>query len=45
MDEIIVVNTGPLITLSRIDALDIVGKLPFRFVCPKEICDELEDGI
>lgn len=45
MSEVIVINTGPLISLSRINALDIVGKLPFRFVCPNEVWDELEDGI
>lgn len=44
MGEPIVINTGPLITLSRIDALDLAGRLPFRFVCPKEVRDELDEG-
>lgn len=44
MDERIVINTGPLVTLSRIDALDLIAQLPFRFVCPQEVRDELDDG-
>ena len=43
-DETIVVNTGPLITLARIDALEIAGALPYDFVCPREGRDELDAG-
>ena len=42
--ERIVTNTGPLITLARIDALDVVGRLPFLFVCPAEVREELAEG-
>ena len=44
MTERVVVNTGPLITLERMGALDIPGKLPFLFICPKEVRDELDEG-
>lgn len=40
----IIVNTGPLITLARIDALDIIGRLPFRFISPQEVYTELKEG-
>jgi predicted nucleic acid-binding protein len=42
--ERIVVNTGPLITLSRIDCLDVVGRLPFEFLCPEQVRKELDEG-
>jgi len=45
MYESLVINTGPLITLARINALDIVGDMPFYFVCPQEIRDELDEGV
>ncbi len=45
MNESVVINTGPLITLARIDALDIVGDMPFCFVCPQEVRDELDEGV
>ena len=44
MAERIVVNTGPLIALARIEALDIVGRLPFEFICPQEVRDEIDQG-
>lgn len=44
MTERVVVNTGPLITLERMGALDIPGKLPFSFICPKEVRNELDKG-
>ena len=40
----IVVNTGPLITLAKIDALSVVGRLPFQFVSPQEVFEELKAG-
>ncbi len=43
--EIIVINTGPLILLGKIDALDIVGRLPVSFVSPPAVQEELENGI
>jgi len=33
-----------LIALARIEALDIVGRLPFEFVCPQEVRDEIDRG-
>jgi predicted nucleic acid-binding protein len=42
--EKIVVNTGPLVTLARIDCLDPVGRLPFEFICPQEVRQELDEG-
>lgn len=45
MTEFIVINTGPLITLSRINAIDAVSKLPFKFVCPCQVREELDEGI
>jgi len=43
MAEFVVINTGPLICLSRIDALDVVGRLPFHFVSTQEVRDELDE--
>ncbi len=45
MPEKIVINTGPLITLARIEALDIIGKLPFEFISPIEVQSELDAGV
>jgi predicted nucleic acid-binding protein len=42
--ERIVVNTGPLIALGRIDAFDLIGRLPLVFIIPKEVADEIETG-
>jgi predicted nucleic acid-binding protein len=44
MNELIVINTGPLITLARIEALDVAGQLPFTFICPEEVRAELAEG-
>ena len=40
----LVVNTGPLIALGRVDAFDIIGRLPVIFIVPKEVADEIEAG-
>jgi uncharacterized protein len=42
--ERIVVDTGPLIALARIEALDPIGRLPFEFLCPWEVREELDQG-
>ena len=44
MAEHIVINTGPLITLARIEALDVAGQLPLAFICPEEVRWELDEG-
>lgn len=44
MAERIVINTGPLIALTRMDALDIAGQLPYEFLCPSAVQAELEAG-
>lgn len=44
MPERLVLDTGPLITLARIDCLDIVGKLPYEFLCPEAVRRELDEG-
>ena len=45
MAERIVINTGPLITLTRMDALDVPGQLSYEFICPREVQAELEAGV
>ena len=45
MAERIVINTGPLITLARMDALDVPGQLSYEFICPREVQAELEAGV
>lgn len=44
MPEYIVINTGPLVILERIQALDIVGRLALTFICPDEVRAELKEG-
>jgi predicted nucleic acid-binding protein len=44
MNELIVINTGPLITLACIEALDVAGRLPFTFVCSEDVRMELDEG-
>ncbi len=45
MAERIVINTGPLVAFARADLLDLPGKLPFDFICPLEVCQEIADGV
>jgi hypothetical protein len=44
MPESVAINTGPLIALARAGALDLAAKLPFDFICPPQVQDELADG-
>jgi len=44
MAERIVINTGPLIALVRMEALDVPGQLPYEFICPSEVREELDEG-
>lgn len=40
----IVINTGPLIAFARAEVLEVVGQLPYRFLCPREVETELREG-
>jgi predicted nucleic acid-binding protein len=42
MAERIVINTGPLITMARMEALDLPGHLAYEFICPEEVQAELD---
>ena len=42
--EDVVINTGPLVALGKIGAFDVVGRLPLRFVTPRQVADEIEAG-
>src|SRR5262245_49796410 len=42
MADRVVIDTGPLIALARAGALEIVGALPFEFLCPPEVRRELD---
>ncbi|MGH9831816.1 MAG: DUF3368 domain-containing protein [Blastocatellia bacterium] len=44
MADRLVINTGPLIALARMDALDVAAIPPFEFICPREVKDELDAG-
>lgn len=44
-DDRIVINSGPLILLDRIQESAILGKLPYTFICPPAVRDELDAGI
>jgi predicted nucleic acid-binding protein len=44
-NETIVINTGPLILLDKIEALDVFAKLPAKFVCPLAVRREIDAGI
>jgi predicted nucleic acid-binding protein len=45
MADAIIINTGPLVALTRMEALDVAGRLPFTFACPQEVRDELDEGV
>lgn len=45
MAELIVTNTSPLIAFARMGALDVIGKLPFEFICPQQVKDEIAEGV
>jgi predicted nucleic acid-binding protein len=44
-DNRIVVDSGPLILLSKIEALPIAAKLPHQFIAPQNVMDELAVGL
>ncbi|MBK9317297.1 MAG: hypothetical protein IPM55_24070 [Acidobacteria bacterium] len=44
MSERIVINTGPLIALGRMQAFDVIERLPYEFRCPPQVENELLTG-
>ncbi len=44
MIERIVTNTSPLLAISKMQAFEVIGKLPFEFVCPLEVKREILIG-
>ena len=44
MADLVVINTGPLIILDRIGALDVVAQLPYHLICPDQVRAELDHG-
>ncbi len=42
--ENLVINTGPLIALGKIEAFDLVQQLPIRFSTPRQVAGEIETG-
>lgn len=42
--ERLVINTGPLIALAKAEALDVIGQLPLRVLCPQQVRAELDAG-
>jgi predicted nucleic acid-binding protein len=44
-DNRIVIDTGPLILLAKIDALPAVARLPHQFLAPQNVMDELASGL
>ncbi len=44
MIEKIVTNTGPLLAFSKMQVFEIIGKLPFEFICPAEVESEILVG-
>jgi len=44
MIERIVTNTSLLLAFAKMQAVDVIGKLPFEFVCPAEVKTEILVG-
>ena len=44
MTEKIVINTSPLLAFSKMQAFDFIGQLPFEFICPSEVENEILIG-
>ncbi len=44
MIDRIVTNTSPLLAFAKMQALDIIGKLPLAFLCPSEVAAEIRAG-
>ena len=44
MTEKIVINTSPLLAFSKMQAFEIISQLPFEFICPAEVENEILIG-
>ena len=44
MNKRIVINTSPLIAFGKMQALDLIRRLPFEFVCPPQVQTEIAAG-
>jgi predicted nucleic acid-binding protein len=44
MIERIATNTSPLLAVAKMQAVDVIGKLPFEFVCPLEVEAKITAG-
>ncbi|MGC2237823.1 MAG: DUF3368 domain-containing protein [Pyrinomonadaceae bacterium] len=44
MTDKIAVNTSPLLSLAKMQAFDIIGRLPFEFISPAEVEAEILAG-
>ena len=44
MVDRIVINTSPLITFGKMNIENVISQLPFNFICPKEVADEVTMG-
>ena len=45
MSKRIAINTGPLIALGKMQALDVIAQLPYEFICPAQVEAEIIDGV
>ena len=45
IDNRIVVDTGPLILLAKIEALPVMAQRPHQFIAPQNVMDELAAGL
>lgn len=44
MNRRIVLDTGPIIAFGKIGAFDLIKRLPFRFITPKQVQTEIAAG-
>ncbi len=44
MTDRIVINTGPLIAIAKAQLAEVIGELPYHFVCPPAVRAELDEG-
>jgi len=44
MTDQIVINTGPILALSKMDAMDLIQELPFDIITPFEVDQEIKAG-